>query len=112
MDRFNKTQKNLLVAILAVILFVGSTVGSYSVFADHLGVGGNNGMASSYVPTASSGGGEDPKAPKTAMCPLNGSMHTEAAKAAWSKQRPLAVMIENSTDARPQSGLTSADVAY
>ena len=30
----------------------------------------------------------------------------------WEKRRPLGVMIENSSAARPQSGLSSADVVY
>lgn len=54
----------------------------------------------------------DPSLPKTEVCPLNGDLFTAPEKAAWIKQRPLAVMIENSVDARPQSGLGFADVVY
>ncbi len=50
--------------------------------------------------------------PKTEECPLNGEMLTKNHRANWSKHRPLGVMIENHTDARPQSGLSSADVVY
>jgi len=50
--------------------------------------------------------------PKTEVCPLNGVMYTELEKDAWSARRPLAVMIENSVDARPQSGLSRADVVF
>jgi len=53
-----------------------------------------------------------PEAPKTAECPLNGKMYTEVEKESWDKRRPLAVMIENHPDARPQSGLIKADVVY
>jgi hypothetical protein len=49
---------------------------------------------------------------RTEACPLNGAMYTEPEKEAWSKRRPLAVMIENSVDARPQSGLGNADVVF
>lgn len=50
--------------------------------------------------------------PKTAVCPLNGEKYTEAEKEIWSKWRPLGVMIENHEEARPQSGLSKADVVY
>ncbi len=54
----------------------------------------------------------DPSIPKTEVCPLNGALFTKAEKEAWDKRRPLGVMIENSLDARPQSGLTTADIVY
>lgn len=54
----------------------------------------------------------DPSIPKTEICPLNGALFTKAEKEVWDKRRPLGVMIENSLDARPQSGLTTADVVY
>jgi hypothetical protein len=54
----------------------------------------------------------DPGEPKDQPCPLNGVMHTATEKAAWEKKRPLAVMIENTPDSRPQSGLSSADIVF
>lgn len=54
----------------------------------------------------------DESLPKTEECPLNGAMYSKQQKKWWEAQRPLGVMIENSTDARPQSGLSSADVIY
>lgn len=53
-----------------------------------------------------------PEAPKNEECPLNGKMYTTAEKESWDTRRPLAVMIENHTEARPQSGLSNADVVY
>ena len=50
--------------------------------------------------------------PKTEICPLNGKLYTEQEAAIWSTRRPLTVMIENHEDARPQSGLQTADVVY
>lgn len=50
--------------------------------------------------------------PKTEACPINGSLHTQEEKALWSTRRPLEVMIENHSDARPQSGLQNADIVY
>lgn len=54
----------------------------------------------------------DPKEPVDQICPLNGKKYTATEKAAWEKRRPLAVMIENSPDARPQSGMADADVVF
>ena len=49
---------------------------------------------------------------KDQTCPLNGALKSSRARAAWEVRRPLAVMIENHIESRPQSGLTSADVVY
>lgn len=54
----------------------------------------------------------DPSIPRTEPCPINGVMYTKQEKDTWSKRRPLAVMIENHEEARPQSGLSYADVIY
>lgn len=54
----------------------------------------------------------DPSEPRDQACPLNGKLYTNTEKQAWEKKRPLAVMIENSPDARPQSGLSDADVVF
>jgi len=54
----------------------------------------------------------DPKEPKDQVCPLNGDMYTQTERKAWEQRRPLAVMIENSPDARPQSGLGNADIVF
>ncbi|MGB9637211.1 MAG: DUF3048 domain-containing protein [Microgenomates group bacterium] len=50
--------------------------------------------------------------PKDQVCPLNGAKFTKTEQALWQKRRPLVVMIENHIDARPQSGLSKADVVY
>jgi len=54
----------------------------------------------------------DPSEPRDAACPLNGKLYTKTEQQAWEKKRPLAIMIENSPDARPQSGLGSADIVF
>lgn len=54
----------------------------------------------------------DPSIPRTAECPLNGTMYTEGERSIWSGRRPLVVMIENHLDSRPTSGLGSADIVY
>ncbi len=54
----------------------------------------------------------DPSVPRTEPCPINGKLYTKQEAAVWAKRRPLAVMIENHEEARPQSGLSFADVVY
>ena len=54
----------------------------------------------------------DPQAPKTESCPINGKMYTKDEKGIWESRRPLAVMLENHVDSRPQSGVSKADVMY
>src|SRR3989344_6650040 len=52
----------------------------------------------------------DQNLPKTEPCPLNGAKYSKQQRQWWEKHRPLGVMIENHSEARPQSGLSSADV--
>lgn len=54
----------------------------------------------------------DISGPKVAECPLNGKMFTEEERNRWVERRPLFVMIENHLEARPQSGLSEADIVY
>lgn len=54
----------------------------------------------------------DESLPKTEPCPLNGVLYSKEQRQWWEKHRPLGVMIENHQEARPQSGLSSADVVY
>lgn len=50
--------------------------------------------------------------PKTEECPINGAYFTKEERQNWETKRPIVVMVENSVDARPQSGLSKADVVY
>lgn len=54
----------------------------------------------------------DPSVPRDQICPLNGLKYTKVESDIYDKRRPLAVMIENSEDSRPQSGLSRADIVY
>ncbi len=54
----------------------------------------------------------DVTAPKTEACPINGMLFTKVERETWEKRRPILAMIENSADARPQSGVSYADVVY
>ena len=54
----------------------------------------------------------DPNEPIDQACPLNGKYYTLSEKNAWETKRPLFVMVENASDARPHSGLSRADVVF
>lgn len=54
----------------------------------------------------------DPNLPKTEECPINGKMFSKPERDIWETRRPMTAIIENSLDARPQSGLSYADVVY
>lgn len=90
----------------AVVLYLLSTGISYATFSL---LGRSKPTAS---PTPSGQFVIDPSLPKTEECPINGLKFTKQEREIWETRRPLAVMIENSLDARPQSGLSYADVVY
>ncbi len=93
------------------MLFVASAFASYAFFS-------NSPLTKKAIPAqlpkvASNGAVEfDPTLPKTQPCPINGALYSKQQEAWWLKHRPLGVMIENSTEARPQSGVSFADVTY
>ncbi len=114
-DSLTKVQKILVLIILATVVYIGSSSITYSV-ASRVGFKGgslvidNSGNTSLPGPTTVVE--EDAQEPKTESCPLNGAMKSKKAKSSWEQRRPLAVMIENHSESRPQSGLSSADVVY
>ncbi len=103
--------------ILLPLAFIASIFLSYSV----LGNSGISGLGlptpdQKYSPPSANGSNTntaDQKAePKTEECPLNGQLHGKTQRQKWEARRPLGIMVENHTEARPQSGLSSADVIY
>ncbi len=103
----------LLLAILYIGLYLVSTGISYAAFSF------SNKNASSIIsPTAKISPGQqahfkvDPSIPRDQVCPLDGVKYTKKEEDVWAKRRPLAVMIENSEEARPQSSISRADIVY
>ena len=105
----NPILKSLLIALVAFGMSTGVSYGMtlYLYTPDSAGP-----ISPITTPTAGGGLNIDPAAPRTAECPINGVMYTTAEQKIWESRRPLFVMIENSVDARPQSGLGSADIVY
>lgn len=111
-ENLTNVQRILILIILGVVLYTVSAFTSYSVFKGSNLSSVVQQSSISNLPTPSNAFVEDPNEPKTEACILNGAKHTKKAKEFWQKRRPLAVMIENHTESRPQSGLSSADVVY
>ncbi|MCL5784699.1 MAG: DUF3048 domain-containing protein [Patescibacteria group bacterium] len=110
-NNLTTVQKSLIVSIFSIVFFITSAGISYSAFSKGKGVDFNDHLVTS-LPSPANSLSENSNEPKTEGCPLNGEMHTKSAHDNWVTRLPLAVMIENHTDARPQSGLSYADVVY
>ena len=72
----------------------------------------NPGVSGGTETQKTTGFGKYADEPKTEACPLNGVLYSKSEKTLWEAQRPILAMIENHVDARPQSGLSKADIIY
>jgi len=106
--------------LMVLVLYVISAIASYGAFSYFIGPLKGSVSISGPSDLASEDDGTligslltiDPSEPKDQVCPLNGAYYTQTEKTAWEEKRPLFVMIENSPDARPQSGLSDADIVF
>lgn len=103
------------ILLIAVFVYALSSLLTYGVLASFLG-SGTPSLVSQPSDSDTTPLGSlleiDPSEPKDQVCPLNGALFTATERNAWEQRRPLAVMIENAPDARPQSGLTRADIVF
>lgn len=108
--------KGKLSIILAILgLYLVSTGISFAAFNFILGTNGNTFITSPVAKVSPSPKVKykvDPAIPRDQECPLDGLKYTKQEKEVWEKRRPLAVMIENSEEARPHSGISRADITY
>ncbi|HVT01341.1 MAG TPA: DUF3048 domain-containing protein [Patescibacteria group bacterium] len=106
-------KKNLLIG---GIIYVVSAVAAFFLFSSVLGQGGTSSNVTTPVALPSSGSDQkvafNQDLPKTEVCPINGAKYSKQQEQWWQQHRPLGVMIENHEEARPQSGLSYADVVY
>jgi len=100
--------------ITVFVVFLLSAVVSYSFFGNGSLTTGAGFLAplTKYAAPSSQATPTATNEPKTEECPLNGEMLTKTQKNQWVLRRPMGVAIENHKEARPQSGLSSADVVY
>lgn len=99
--------------LIVFVLFVLSAVTTYSFFSAENGQSFLSPI--NYQAPKSENGTSETVAvnePKTEECPLNGQLLSKTQKNIWEDRRPLGIMVENHKEARPQSGLSSADVVY
>lgn len=101
------SNKKALVLFLSGVILYGASLGaSFAVFSFFPKPG-----ASFVTPLP-----KDTTSPKAGVgdtpCPVNGQLFTKDQAKNWQERRPLGVMIENHVEARPQSGLSRADVIY
>lgn len=107
--------KNKIIFLISFFIYLLSSYFSYSYFKNNLS---DQSIIHSPISNKNNSNNEsnssnnDLNEPKTEECPLNGKLFGISQKKLWEKRRPLGVMIENHTEARPQSGLTSADIIY
>ncbi len=104
--------------IIALVLYLISAAGSYGVMSYFNPASSQSSSSSDEIEmedTETNLGtllDIDPSEAKDQPCPLNGSLYTQTERDAWEQRRPLFVMVENSPEARPQSGLSEADVVF
>ncbi len=98
--------------IIAIVIYIASALVSYILFSSFTSGGGT--LTQTPLPEAGKEGrvSFDDSLPKTEECPLNGAKYSKQQEQWWEKHRPLGIMIENHKEARPQSGLSYADVVY
>lgn len=101
--------KSLMVFLSFLGLYLISTGASWAIFSYIKGSPGGNtsnleGLEKTRLQIAD--------LPKTEECPINGKMYSQPEREIWEKRRPLAVIIENSHEARPIEGPNKADVVY
>jgi hypothetical protein len=95
------------ISSIAVLALIGGGIAAYLHFQTPAKV------ATKPTPTPSSTPTPLPTpTPKDHPNPLNGVLYTATDAANFADKRPIAVMVENHVDARPQSGLQDADILY
>lgn len=107
-------KKKIILIVLALVVYLVSTTISYAIFSQTQ-ISQSKLLTPSPATTGKTPDGRvtfDPSKPKTETCPLNGVLYSKEQKDWWEKHRPLGIMIENHEEARPQSGLSFADVIY
>jgi len=102
-------KKKMIFGFLGALVLYGSSLGlSYLIFSILLSPG-----APLFSPVSKLIGETSPQTTGgTVACPLNGAFYSSSQAEKWSQRRPLGVMFDNIVEARPQSGLSRADIIY
>lgn len=100
-------QKVLVGLVLAVLLYGASVGVSFFIFSQMAkGTKGPLSPAELKGETSPQFSGGD------VICPLSGAKYPGSQAEKWNSRRPLGVMLDNIVEARPQSGISRADIIY
>jgi hypothetical protein len=100
----SKKRKALVILILALFIITSGALGF--LVASNL-----HAVNKAFSPLGNLISG-DPREPRNFPNPINGILYTQSEAKEWKDRLPLAVVIENHLDARPQSGFPKADLVY
>lgn len=106
-------QQFIIAGVIGLALYLITTGLSFALFS-YFGGGPSSSKAAKSLLVKNPQGHFviDPSIPRTEPCPLNGQLYTKQERDIWEKRRPLAVMLENHQESRPQSGVSYADIVY
>lgn len=107
LEKFRASPRRKKIIILVVLfLFIVASAGLGYLVAFNL-----HGVNKAFSPVGNIFSGA-PREPRNFPNPINGILYTQSEAEKWKNNLPLAVVIENHLDARPQSGLSKADLVY
>ena len=99
--------------LIGLSLYLIATGASFAAFNLTSPIGGGiNSPLVNVSPSVKAKFKVDPSVPRDQVCPLSGVKYTKQEADIYASRRPLAVMIENTEEGRPQSGLSRADIVY
>lgn len=107
-----KPKETKKVLVVGAILFLASSLVSYLVTSLTLASSGQIDVANDPKEVAQARRRLNTDLPRTEECPMNGAKYPKPVREVWEGRRPLAAIIENHLDSRPQSGLSKADIVY
>jgi len=111
-ERFNSLPKTKKIAVVAgggfVLLLLLTIIG----YATYSYIKWNSGSGSSKYYRSTKDIEVSVGEPRDVESPINGVLYTKSQAEIFMARRPLAIMINNHTDARPQFGLSEADLIY
>ncbi len=96
-----------IVIILGLIIYTLSGFASYKYFSAQTVK-----ESTKKIVTSTIDGSFVDSGPRTEECPLNGELYSKEQQKRWESRRPLGIMVQNNLEARPQSGISSADIIH
>jgi hypothetical protein len=104
------SKNKIISTILVIAIYLIFAGASYVLFSENSAA--SNVKATTPTVTTSGQVSFSDTLPKTEACPMNGALYSKPQRAWWETHRPIGIMVENHSEARPQSGISSADVVY